>query len=56
VLSLKRELLPGMLAGYDVQWKYIDDLITAREKNPPKEEGFLDTLIAIKNSGQIDDM
>jgi cytochrome P450 len=54
VLSLNRDLLPDMLAGYAVMERYLDRLIAGRERGEG-EPGFLDTLLEIRDSGQIDD-
>jgi cytochrome P450 len=54
VLSLNRELLPAMLAGYEVMTRYLDELIAERERGGG-EAGFLDTLLEVRDAGQIDD-
>lgn len=53
VLSMNRELLPDLLAGYEAMTSYIDPLIAEHEAREDGS-GFLDALIAIKRSGQID--
>ncbi len=54
VLSLNHDLLPDMIEGYEVIARYLDDLIAERERGEG-EAGFLDTLLDIRNSRQIDD-
>ncbi len=55
-VSFNRDLLPDLLAGHQILWTYIDDLIVARERSSETEAGsLLDSLIATKNAGRIDE-
>jgi cytochrome P450 len=50
------ELLPQLLAGYDAMWTYTDQLVKEREAGAAGgEDTMLDTLIARKNAGLIDE-
>jgi cytochrome P450 len=55
--GIHRDLLPQLLEGYEVQRVYADTLVAGREAEgrAGDEETLLDTLIARKNAGRIDD-
>jgi cytochrome P450 len=56
VLSLRQDLVPDLLAGYDVMWNYVDALVIDRETRGENSEGsVLGTLIAAKKAGRIND-
>jgi cytochrome P450 len=55
-VSLNRDLVPEILAGYDVLWNFADTLVIEREKRGSAEDGSLiDALIALKNAGKLDE-
>jgi cytochrome P450 len=56
VLSMRKDLVPDLLAGYDVMWNYVDALVVERESGAEMSEGsLLGTLIAAKRAGRIND-
>lgn len=56
VMTLNRDLLPRLIAGYDVLWAFADTLVAEREKRGAADDGsLLDALIACKNSGGLDE-
>jgi cytochrome P450 len=56
VLSLDPNLLPDLLAGYEVLWDYVDRLIKDREaRGPSGENHLLDELLAVRDAGGMDD-
>jgi cytochrome P450 len=56
VLSLRKDLVPDLLAGYDVMWNYIDALVIERESGGEASEGsVLGALISAKRAGRIND-
>jgi cytochrome P450 len=55
-MTLNRDLLPRLIAGYDVLWDFADSLVVERGKRGAAGDGSLiDTLIAFKNSGSLDE-
>jgi len=56
VMSLRKDLVPDLLAGYDIMWNYVDALVVERESGTEAAEGsVLGTLIAAKRAGRIND-
>jgi cytochrome P450 len=69
-MTLNRDLLPRLIAGYDVLWSFADSLVRERERllpaggratasgereSPPSERSLIDVLIDLKNSGSLDE-
>jgi cytochrome P450 len=55
-MSLNKDLLPRLIAGYDVLWGFADSLVAEREKSGSADDGSLiDALIASKNTGNLDE-
>jgi len=55
-LTMNPEVKPLFLAAWDVLWGFVDDLVKDREASGVKDEdALLDTLIAAKNEGRIDE-
>jgi cytochrome P450 len=55
-MTLNRDLLPRLVAGYEVLWNFADTLVLEREKRGSADDGSLiDTLIAFKNAGKLDE-
>jgi cytochrome P450 len=55
-MTLNRDLLPRLIAGYDVLWNFADSLVLERERQAPEgERSLIDVLIALKNSGNLDE-
>jgi cytochrome P450 len=55
-MSLNKDLLPQLIAGYDALWAFADSLVAEREKQGVADDRLLlDALIATKNSGNIDE-
>jgi cytochrome P450 len=54
--NLIRSLLPDLEAAYQVLWKFVHELIVARQRNGGgEEEDVLNTLIAAKAAGRLND-
>ena len=49
------DLIPTLLAGFDLMWDFTDRLVREREANPDAEPNMLDEFIAAKNAGTIDE-
>jgi len=55
-LTMNPEVKPLFLAAWDVLWGFVDDLVKDREASGVRDEdALLDTLIAAKNEGRIDE-
>ena len=55
-LSLNPAAKPGFMAGWEVLWEFADTLVKDREVSGQfDEQALLDTLIAAKNAGRLDD-
>ena len=55
-LTLDPAAKPLFMAGWEVLWDFADTLVREREASGAHDEnGLLDTLIAAKNAGQIDE-
>lgn len=54
-VSFNRDVLPAMLAGFDLLWDFADQAVLERERRGVANDGLLDTLIAAKSAGQIDE-
>lgn len=54
-VSFNRDVLPAMLAGFDLLWDFADTAVLERERNGVGNEGLLDTLIGAKAAGKIDE-
>jgi len=54
-VSLNRDLRDSILAAYDVLWDFADSAIREREKSGGGTEGLIDTMLASKAAGMIDD-
>jgi cytochrome P450 len=55
-MTLNRDLLPRLVAGYEVLWSFADTLVIDREKRGAADDGSLiDTLIAFKNAAKLDE-
>lgn len=55
-MTLNRDLLPRLIAGYGVLWNFADTLVIEREKSGSADDGSLiDALIVCKNSGSLDE-
>jgi cytochrome P450 len=55
-MSLNKDLLPRLTAGYDALWAFADSLVAGREKRGAADDGsLLDALIAGKNTGSLDE-
>jgi cytochrome P450 len=53
-LSLNKDLLPELLAGYDILWNFTDKMVLERERSGSQgERALLDEMIAAKNKGSI---
>jgi cytochrome P450 len=56
VISMDRALLPELIAGHEVMWNYVNNLVIEREKaGPTGDPTPLDQLIEAKNAGKIND-
>ena len=53
--SRNPNLIPTLLAGFDLMWDFTDRLVREREANPASEPNMLDEFIAAKNAGTIDE-
>lgn len=53
--SLDRGLLPRVLAGYQALWDFADRLVVDRERAGTQIDGLLDTMIAAKNAGRMNE-
>jgi cytochrome P450 len=55
-MTLNRDLLPRLVAGYDVLWSFADKLVVERETRGAADDGSLiDALISFKNEGKLDE-
>ncbi len=54
LLSMDHGIVPDLLEGYHIMAEFCDRLVAEREAQGIGEEGLLDRLIAVKNSGKID--
>lgn len=54
-VTLNRELRSSILAAYDVLWDFADSAVKEREKAGGGTNGLIDTMLAARNAGQIDD-
>jgi cytochrome P450 len=54
-LSFAPDARPRFLAAWDVLWSFADGLVRDREANRAGEETLLDSLIAAKNEGKLDE-
>ena len=55
-MSLNKDLLPHLLAGYDDLWGFADSLVLERETSGAAQDGSLiEALIASKNAGSLDE-
>jgi cytochrome P450 len=53
-LTLNPDLLPALLAGYDVLWNFADKIVADREKSGATTDGsLLDEMISAKTKGTI---
>lgn len=56
-LSLNPDLKPHFMAAFDTLWRFADELVLEREKSGAVDaDSLLDTLIAVRNSGEMDDI
>ncbi len=56
-LSIDLATKPGFIAAFEVLWEFADTLIKQREASGEfDEESMLDSLIASKNAGQLDEV
>lgn len=54
-VSLNRDLRDSILAAFDVLWDFADTAIKEREKTGGSSHGLIDTMIAAKKAGTIND-
>lgn len=54
-ITLDPSLLPELLAGYDILYDYVHQVIVDRETQPGDDDGWVDSMIAARNDGRIDD-
>jgi cytochrome P450 len=54
-VSFNRDVLPAMLAGFDLLWDFADTAVLERERRGVGNDGLLDALIAAKIAGKIDE-
>ncbi len=53
-VSFNRDVLPAMLAGFDLLWDFADTAVLEREQRGIGNDGLLDIMMAAKSAGQID--
>lgn len=54
-MSLNRDLLPKLLAGYETMFEFADSVVQQREAKGTSEEDLIGLLIDTKNSGKLDE-
>lgn len=55
-VSMNRALRPQIMAGYDVLWNFVDNLVVEREKQGASDENStLDALMATQKAGLLSD-
>ncbi len=54
-ITFNRDILPDMLAGFEVLWNFADGAVKDREGSGIEGDGLLDILIAAKNAGTINE-
>lgn len=54
--SFNRDMLPAMLAGFDLLWEFADAAVLERESREEGTDGLLDAMIAAKSAGKIDEI
>jgi cytochrome P450 len=54
-LTLDPAVKPVFMAGWDVLWRFADDLVREREARNALDGSLIDALIATRNAGKLDD-
>ena len=54
-ITFNKELLPELLAGYDVLSDFVEGVVKEREASGSQDDGWLDAMIAARDTGQIDE-
>ncbi|RYD87419.1 MAG: cytochrome P450, partial [Sphingomonadales bacterium] len=54
-ITFNKDLLPELLAGYDVLSDFVTGVVREREASGSQDDGWLDAMIAARDSGEIDE-